>query len=102
WRKYLTDVPEAPPREAIFAMGRAPGIKFQDRDGNLIASRGPRYGDRVQISDLPPYVPQAFLAAEDRRFYEHGPVDPRGIARAAFVNWREGRIVQGGSTITQQ
>ena len=102
WRKYLTDVPELPPRESLYAIGRTPGIKFQDRAGVLVAGRGPRYGDRIKIAELPPYVPQAFLAAEDRRFYEHGAVDVRGIARAAFANWREGRVVQGGSTISQQ
>ena len=102
WRKYLTDVPPLPAREALFAINRAPGIRFQDMDGRQIAVRGPRYGERITLSQLPEYVPQAFLAAEDKRYYKHGALDFHGIARAAWVNWRAGRIVQGGSTITQQ
>ncbi len=102
WKTFLSDVPETPSREAIYAMGRAPGIRFEDSTGTLIAVRGPRYGERVKLAELPPHVPQAFMAAEDRRFYKHGAVDLRGIARAAVANFREGRVVQGGSTITQQ
>ncbi len=102
WRKYLTDVPPLPAREELFAINRAPGIRFQDKDGQQIAVRGPRYGERITLDQLPEYVPQAFLAAEDKRFYKHGALDFHGIARAAWVNWRAGRIVQGGSTITQQ
>ncbi|MDQ0463508.1 penicillin-binding protein 1A [Caulobacter ginsengisoli] len=102
WFKYLADVPALPSREALFAMNRAPGIRFQDKDGVVIASRGPRYGDRVKLDELPKYVPEAFLAAEDRRFYHHGAIDFYGIARASFSNWRAGHVVQGGSTITQQ
>ncbi|MDP1632783.1 MAG: PBP1A family penicillin-binding protein [Caulobacter sp.] len=101
-QKYLTDVPPMPDREALFAVNRAPGIRFQDREGNQIAVRGPRYGERMTLDQLPKYVPQAFLAAEDRRFYKHGALDLRGIARAAWINWRAGSVVQGGSTLTQQ
>ena len=102
WQKYLTDVPPLPAREALFAVNRAPGIRFQDTRGVQVAMRGPRYGERITLDQLPVYVPQAFLAAEDRRFYKHGALDLQGIARAAWINWRAGRIVQGGSTITQQ
>lgn len=56
----------------------------------------------VPIAELPPHVWQAFVAAEDRRFFEHEGVDPFGIARAFWVNLREGTTRQGGSTITQQ
>ncbi|MBN9320219.1 MAG: PBP1A family penicillin-binding protein [Caulobacterales bacterium] len=102
WHRYLRDTPTLPGREALFAVNRAPGIRFQDATGQLIATRGPRYGERVTLKDLPPYVPQAFLAAEDRRFYQHGPIDPYGIIRSAWVNWRAGEVVQGGSTLSQQ
>jgi len=102
WWKYLRDTPALPDRQALFAINRAPGIRFQDRSGALIATRGPRYGERVTLGALPPYVPQAFLAAEDRRFYQHGPIDLYGIARAAWVNWRAGEVVQGASTLSQQ
>ncbi len=102
WSTYLRDTPPLPGREALFAVGRAPGIQFRDRKGEVIATRGPRYGERVALTGLPPHVPRAFLAAEDRRFYQHGPIDLRGIARAAWANQRAGRVVQGGSTLSQQ
>src|SRR3546814_20044922 len=47
-------------------------------------------------------LPHAVIAVEDRRFYDHGGVDYRGLLRAVYVNLREGRITQGGSTLTQQ
>ena len=59
-------------------------------------------GDSVRLVDLPPYLPAAVLATEDRRFYSHCGVDLRGVARALYVNAKEGDMVQGGSTITQQ
>lgn len=102
WDKYLKDTPQLPPREALFALNRAPAIRFEDRYGQVIATRGPRYGRRVTVQELPPYVSQAFLAAEDRRFYQHGPIDVQGVFRAAWINWRAGRTVQGASTLTQQ
>src|SRR3546814_14292710 len=48
------------------------------------------------------HLPRAVIAVEDRRFYEHGGIDYRGLLRAVYVNLREGRIAQGGSTLTQQ
>lgn len=56
----------------------------------------------VPLAELPEYVWRAFVASEDRRFFEHGGVDPVGIARALVVNLRGGSTSQGGSTITQQ
>ncbi len=102
WWKYLRDTPKLPTREALFAVNRAPGIRFEDKNGQVIATRGPRYGQRVTLGGLPNYVPLAFMAAEDRRFYQHGPIDLRGIGRAAIVNWKAGRTVQGASTLSQQ
>jgi penicillin-binding protein 1A len=101
-KTYLADMPPPPTRAQLFTVARAPAIRFFDKTGAFLAARGPKYGDRVTLSQLPAYVPQAFLAAEDRRFYHHGAVDPIGIARAAFANWRAGHVVQGGSTLAQQ
>lgn len=56
----------------------------------------------VEFEDLPPTLIQAVLAAEDRTFYDHGAVDPAGIVRALWTNFRDGGVSQGGSTITQQ
>lgn len=73
-----------------------------DADGNEIGSRGGSSAPIVPLAELPPYLVKAFIATEDRRFYSHFGIDLRGIARAAFVNMRAGRFVEGGSTITQQ
>lgn len=102
WFKYLKDAPPLPSREALFAVNRAPGIRFEDRNGQVIATRGPRYGQRITLAGVPNYVPLAFLAAEDRRFYKHGAIDLYGIGRAAWANHKAGRTVQGGSTLSQQ
>ena len=56
----------------------------------------------VARSKMSPWVPKATVAIEDRRFYEHGGVDPVGIARAVVADVRAGKVVQGGSTITQE
>lgn len=101
-KTYLQDLPQVPTRQEIYASKRAPAIKFYDMNGQFIASRGPQYGENVRLAALPDYVPKAFLAAEDRRFYQHGAVDPWAIARAARANHKAGRVVEGGSTITQQ
>ena len=56
----------------------------------------------VRVEDLPDYVPNAFIAIEDRRFRSHFGIDPIGLARAALQNMMAGHVVQGGSTLTQQ
>ncbi|OJX13008.1 MAG: hypothetical protein BGO77_00885 [Caedibacter sp. 37-49] len=81
---------------------REPSVTLLARDGTTIATYGDLYGAFVHVKDLPAYVPQAILATEDRRFYEHFGVDVWGILRAAWTNFRAGSVVQGGSTITQQ
>lgn len=101
-KTYLQDLPQVPTRQELYASTRAPAIKFYDMNGQFIASRGPQYGENIRLAALPDYVPKAFLAAEDRRFYQHGAVDPWAIARAARANQKAGRVVEGGSTITQQ
>lgn len=99
---YLDNLPEIPSRAELHTLNRTPGLRFVDRSGQLIAVRGPRYGQWVKLQDLPEHVTLAFLAAEDHRFYEHGPVDLQAIARAALANIRSGEVVQGGSTLSQQ
>ena len=79
-----------------------PSISLMSADGHLIARRGAVIDKPVAMAELPPHVPQAFMAIEDRRFPTHWGVDPRGIARAMWHNlWSDGAS-QGGSTITQQ
>jgi penicillin-binding protein 1A len=77
-------------------------VTLKDRHGRTIAVRGLSHGDTVKVEELPPYVPRAVMAVEDRRFYSHPGIDPFGLARAMLTNYRAGRVVAGGSTITQQ
>ena len=99
---YLSDLPPVPGNDALWSLNRAPGVTFLDRNGVQIATRGPRHGHRVRLAELPVYVPRAFLAVEDRRFYQHGALDWQGLGRAAVADIRAGTVVQGGSSLTQQ
>ncbi len=102
WHHLFHDLPSLPDRASMWTLGRTPAIEYRAQDGTLIDIRGPRYGRRVTLDDLPDHVPQAFIAAEDKRFYDHEGADPMAILRAAWVNWRTGQTVSGASTITQQ
>lgn len=97
WFTY--DMPR--PDQALDAV-RRPSLILQDRTGRIIASYGDLVGDALRLPDLPPYLPQAAIAIEDRRFFAHPGIDLIGMARALLVNIRAGRVVQGGSSITQQ
>ncbi|PZO89090.1 MAG: penicillin-binding protein [Micavibrio aeruginosavorus] len=81
---------------------RRPTITIKANDGTIIDRYGDIKGDTVSVKELPPHVPEAILAIEDRRFYYHFGIDPIGIARAFAVNIVKGTYAQGGSTITQQ
>ncbi len=81
---------------------RPPTIQIVGFDGSVLATRGEMAGANVSLKDLPPYLPKAFIAIEDRRFYSHHGVDPLGIARAAVANILHRGVSQGGSTLTQQ
>ncbi len=93
---------DLPGPERLNELQRRPSVTLLAADGSLIASYGDLFGDTVRLADLPPYLPEAVLATEDRRFYDHFGLDLRGIARAIYVNLSSGELVQGGSTITQQ
>lgn len=90
-------------REGVLTIpAREPGIMLLASDGSVLAERGAFFGDEVRLDELPDYVPDAVIAIEDRRFRSHIGIDFPGLARALLVNIRAGRIVEGGSTITQQ
>jgi penicillin-binding protein 1A len=93
---------QLPPIDQLAVPKRPPNIAILAEDGALIANRGDTGGAAVHLSDLPPYLPKAFVAIEDRRFYSHFGIDPIGIGRAVFrdVTGRGG--MEGGSTLTQQ
>ena len=86
----------------LMVNARSQDVTILDDRGRLIARRGLTQGRMVRVEDLPDYVPNAFIAIEDRRFRSHLGVDPVGLGRAAFQNMISGHVVQGGSTITQQ
>lgn len=90
------DLPKLPP------ITREPQVTYVDRTGAVIGVRRGRYAPPVDLARLPAYVPAAFIAIEDRRFYEHTGFDPVGIGRAVVANVSKGRLAQGASTITQQ
>ena len=73
-----------------------------DAEGTVIAELGAERRYPVAIEDMPKHVYQAVVAVEDARFYEHSGIDPWGIARAMVANIKAGRMVEGGSTLTQQ
>ena len=73
-----------------------------DRNGELIAEFFKEKRIWVPIEEIPVKLQEAFIAVEDNNFYEHKGIDIKGILRAAWVDFRAKRIVQGGSTITQQ
>ena len=81
---------------------RPPTIQITGMDGSVIATRGEMPGANVSLKDLPPYLPKAFIAIEDRRFYSHFGIDPTGILRAAVTNLMHRGVSQGGSTLSQQ
>jgi penicillin-binding protein 1A len=79
-----------------------PALLLLSDDGHAIARRGAVKEAPVDVDKLNPLTPAAFVAIEDRRFYRHWGIDPRGIGRAFVANLRGGGVRQGGSTITQQ
>lgn len=97
---YITwDLPDI---NMIGEIKKTPSITIKAADGSIIGSYGDVYGDFIPYEDLPKSLVNAVVATEDRNFFHHFGVDPLGLLRAAFVNFRAHRVVQGGSTITQQ
>jgi penicillin-binding protein 1A len=91
-----------PPIQSLEVPRRPPTIQIVDVRGQPLATRGDMGGAAVPLRELPRYVPQAFVAIEDRRFYSHYGIDPFGILRAASANLMRRGVAQGGSTISQQ
>ena len=93
---------DLPRPEAALDAARRPSLTLEDRDGHIFATFGDVVGQPLRLAHMPAYLPAAAVSVEDRRYWNHVGVDLIGLARAAFVNLRAGRVVQGGSTITQQ
>jgi len=91
-----------PPIQDLEIPKRPPKVDIVGLDGRSLAVRGEMSGTDVPIKELPPYLPKAFIAIEDRRFYSHFGIDPIGLSRAVVANVMRRGVSQGGSTITQQ
>jgi penicillin-binding protein 1A len=99
---FATDLPDT---SRLYEVDRQPSVSYLDRSGGLVAVRGSQYAPPVNLAKLPPYVPKAFIAIEDRWFYWHFGFNPWGILRSQIYNVQnrgEGGPLRGGSTITQQ
>jgi penicillin-binding protein 1A len=97
WFAY--DLPEF---DELYVIERRSSMTLKAADGMVLATYGDLYGEHQPLRALPKHLPQALIATEDRRFYSHFGLDPIGLLRAAYANLRAGRVVQGGSTLTQQ
>ena len=91
-----------PPIDQLTVPRRPPNIAILARDGSFLANRGATGGREVSLDQLPAYLPKAFVAIEDRRFYDHWGIDLMGLVRAAYRNLTRDGGLQGGSTLTQQ
>lgn len=91
-----------PNTDTLWDVDGSPGVTFAAADGTILLNRGGFAGSAIHLNELPKSLPNAVMAIEDRRFYSHFGIDPRGLARAIYTNIKLGAFVQGGSTITQQ
>ena len=91
-----------PPIQSLEVPKRPPSIQIVGLNGRVLATRGEMGGSAVALREMPPFLPKAFLAIEDRRFYAHHGLDPVGLLRAVGANVLHRGVSQGGSTITQQ
>ena len=96
---YYSDLPDS---KDLFDGRRSGSAVLLDRNGDVFAWRGQQYGGKLRLGDVSPHLIHAIIATEDRRYWRHFGIDPLGIARAIYANLRAGRLVQGGSTLTQQ
>ncbi|HWY62266.1 MAG TPA: PBP1A family penicillin-binding protein [Rhizomicrobium sp.] len=90
------------PHVDLYAVNRPLAFTFLDANGEEAGHRGAVVGERLHLEDMPAYLPAAFIAMEDRRFYIHNGIDPLGLMRAVLADLRAGHFVAGGSTISQQ
>src|ERR1700686_2378906 len=91
-----------PPIQSLEIPKRPPSVLIVGLNGATLATRGDMGGAEVPLRELLDYVPKAFVAIEDRRFYSHHGIDPWGILRAGVRDVLHRGATQGGSTLTQQ
>lgn len=101
YRNYAAELPDLTAVEQYDDL--SPGVtRIYARDGSVLAELAREHRAYASLDEVPAQLINAFLAAEDRRFFTHAGLDWRGLARAIRANLRSGTVVQGGSTITQQ
>ena len=100
WYRLERNLPQSV--ESALTFAREGTLTIQSANGTVLQEIGPVTHQKLKIWQMPEPVIEAFVASEDRRFYNHHGVDYQGIVRAALVNLRAGEVVEGGSTITQQ
>ncbi len=96
---------QLPPYTSVLDARARGSVTLLDRDTQIFAWRGEQFGGQITASTVSPHLRNAIIATEDRRFYSHPGLSPRGILGAIRINLREGRGPfegHGGSTITQQ
>jgi penicillin-binding protein 1A len=98
-RGFDTLLPDA---RGISHFNRPGTLTILAADGQVVHKQGPVSREKMTTGTIPPLVEQAFIAAEDRRFYDHDGVDLYGISRAMVRNISRGSVEEGASTITQQ
>ena len=93
---YLTPLvlglfaPRLDPAIDLYAVNRPLAFTFLDVNGNEVGHRGAVVGERLKLSEMPAFLPAAFIAMEDRRFYSHNGIDPVGLVRALLRDLRAG------------
>ncbi len=100
WYQLETSLPKT--LDAVLTYARPGTLTIAAADGTILQEIGPITHEKINLERVPVIVTQAFIASEDRRFYQHDGVDLQGIARATFANLKAGQVVEGGSTISQQ
>lgn len=102
-KSYLFNgLPNLPDKSTMWELNLQPNTTLLDRNGKVIGHRGPYLGRPLKLTEMPRHLPDAFLAIEDERFYQHAGIDRKAILRAFFENSKSGKTTQGGSTLTQQ
>ena len=100
WQKLEANIPES--IEDVETYARPETLTIKAADGSVLKQIGPIAHDQVKLDEVPDLLPAAFIASEDSRFWQHQGIDIQGIARATLANLKAKRVVEGGSTITQQ
>ena len=91
-----------PPIQSLEIPKRPPSVQIVGTDGGVLVTRGEMGGVNIPLKELPPHLPRALIAIEDRRFYSHFGIDAVGVGRALVANAMHRGVAQGGSTLTQQ